>query len=137
MGNSIGSAVSSNMEQMQRKLQEEMREKQWEMQLRGQERMMRTQLSMQMAMARERMYWMGGAYGAALTGVLGAKLKGHAIPKVTAVPLAVFTIFLAYQADFAWGNKAERINKMRREILENEKHWFAPLTVESTKDLPK
>jgi hypothetical protein len=67
------------MEQMQRKLQEEMREKQWEMQLRGQERMMRTQLSMQMAMARERMYWMGGAYCAALTGVLGAKLKGHAI----------------------------------------------------------
>jgi len=130
MGNSIGSAVSHSMEQTQRNLQQEMLQKQWELQLRGQERMMRSQIAMQMAASRDLCYWMGSVLVVGVAGLSVAVVKGKRPPPVVIIPLAIYSIVLAYQVDFAFGNKAERIRKMRDEIITKEEHWFVPLTVD-------
>jgi len=45
---------------------------------------------------------------------------------------------VGYMGDMAYGNKAERINRMMDDILEKEKdsHWFTPLLVDES-DVPK
>lgn len=41
------------------------------------------------------------------------------------VPIIVGGTFLAYQWDFCWGTKLERINKMADDLA-LEQHWFNP-----------
>jgi hypothetical protein len=75
----------------------------------------------------------GGTYGLLLTAATVRYLKTKSVPVAAVVPIVFVPIFLAYQADFAYGNKAERIKRMRDEITK-EKHWFVPLTVDHVKD---
>jgi len=114
---------------MQKEMQERMGRTQMIAQARGGERMRRLQLSMQMAFVREQLYWFGGVYSLGLLGVTAQVIKTKSIPKVAAIPLVVAGTFIAYQWDFAYGNKIDRINKIHHDILREEKHWFVPLLI--------
>ena len=77
-------------------------------QIAGQERMMRAQISMKMAMMRELLYWIGGVYALGIAGLTIYSIKNRKFPKIAAAPLVLVSTFLAYQIDFAYGNKMER-----------------------------
>ncbi len=129
-----------------------MMKKQQEMQLRLGERQRRMMVTQMLAQQRETFWWLSGAYGTILTGVVTfAKVKGSEIsnpdlqlclvtkkgvkysggvPKAVFGPLALYGVVIGYFWDMAYGTKMERINRMMNDILTKEKdeHWFAPLT---------
>ena len=99
-------------------------EKQKEMgatQREAQKTMMQEQMKKQMAMAiagqREMLNWQFGTYIGFVTGVVVAKLKGASLPAAARVPLIIAPIIMAYQADMAYGNKADRIKAEADRIL--------------------
>jgi ABC-type cobalt transport system substrate-binding protein len=57
----------------------------------------------------------------------------RAVPPVVALPLAAYTIVLAYNADAAYGNKMERVNKEFNKITTQESHWFTPIDAPQSK----
>eukprot|EP00747_Dinoflagellata_sp_TGD_P031579 gnl/TRDRNA2_/TRDRNA2_135383_c0_seq1.p1 gnl/TRDRNA2_/TRDRNA2_135383_c0~~gnl/TRDRNA2_/TRDRNA2_135383_c0_seq1.p1 ORF type:complete len:221 (-),score=48.05 gnl/TRDRNA2_/TRDRNA2_135383_c0_seq1:383-979(-) len=94
-----------------------------------------TQIAMRIAVLRDRVHWLLAFYGTMLVvnavrvKKLGIVDKRLAIGSFEPMPLTYFpyvaTPFLfAYQADFAYGSKAERLNIETQNILRNEKHWF-------------
>lgn len=134
MGNSIATA----MVEKQKEMQQEMMQKQLKMQVRGQERMRRMMVASQMAMMREQLMWEGGFKknemmklifeGLLSFGLLGlaAYSAKNGFPKPAIIPITVIGTVVSYQIDFAYGNKAERINNMTKEILEDPSYWFVP-----------
>lgn len=131
MGN-IGSSIADRMvekqKQTQLELQEVMMQKQWKNNLKGQERMRRTMIAQQMAMARERLWWFAGFVGTLCLGIGGYAIKHKRVPPAAIAPLFALLTITAYQADFAYGNKIERVNRMMNEIVDSGKYWFTPLT---------
>lgn len=109
--------------------QEDMRQ----MQLATQERMRRLQTAQMMAMRRDLVMWMGSAWGLAVSGLAAARMAGRPVPPVVALPLAAYTIVLAYNADAAYGNKMERVNKEFNKITTQESHWFTPIDAPQSK----
>eukprot|EP00834_Sanchytrium_tribonematis_P006624 NODE_505_length_6682_cov_0.825394.p7 type:complete len:107 gc:universal NODE_505_length_6682_cov_0.825394:5658-5338(-) len=101
----MGNLISGNMAEMQRK---------------SMEKQQKTMVAMTMANSRDLCLWIGGTWAAVGTGLL---LAGNRAPRVALVPFGVLSIVFAYNVDFAYGNKAERI---RQEFLkiQNEDHWF-------------
>jgi len=136
----IGSSIASSMKNMQEEMMEKQKKFQGEMQERMmgnqkenqrimQEKMRRQMLSFQMAMARERFYWLAGVGAFFLTGIAAAAARGKAHAALIA-PVTAYSVLMAYQWDFAWGGKANRIFEFQKQILteEGEKnYWFTPL----------
>merc|ERR1719424_1215915 len=90
---------------------------------------------MRIAVLRDRVHWLLAFYGTMIvTNAIRLKRFGIvdkrlAIGAFEPMPFAYFpyvgTPFLfMYQADFAYGSKAERLNIETQNILRNEKHWF-------------
>jgi hypothetical protein len=119
MGQSISNSIKSAMAAQQ----EDMRQ----MQLATQERMRRMQMAQMMAMRRDMVMWMGGAWALAVSALVAGRAAGRAVPPIAALPLAAYTVVLAYNADAAYGNKMERVNKEFDKIVTSEKHWFTPI----------
>lgn len=82
--------------------------------------------AMQMAFARDLVYWYGGVFATVCTGVTAYTFKTKKFPIIASIPLFAIGTILAYQIDFAYGNKANRVNKIKQDILK-EKHWFVPI----------
>jgi hypothetical protein len=135
MGNSIAQTMSSSMAKTQEEMQGKMLKKQQHMQMRMQDRMRRTMVAQQMAFTRDLVHWMSGVYSATLVGVTAYTIKNRKFPKVAIVPLALFGTVIAYQADFAYGNKVERVNRMMNDdILTNKNYWFVPIDPEEDEE---
>jgi hypothetical protein len=113
-------AVKSSIKQAMSESQKEMMAKQEEMTRKMQDRQMKVMNGMQMAATRDLVHWMGGVYGIMLTGLAGGALAGHKIPRAAGAPLLIFTTVLAYQIDFAYGHKADRIRGYYEDILAKE-----------------
>ena len=113
------------MKDAQREMQAEMQEKQLHMMIKTQERMKRMQVAQMLAVSRERFYWLGSVYGLLLAGATAFAARNKHFPRALGVPIIVGGIFMAYNYDLCWGNKLERINRMAKEI-EQEDHWFNP-----------
>jgi hypothetical protein len=93
------------------------------------------QIATRIAVLRDRVHWLLAFYGTMLAvNALRVRKVGVADPRMAIgpfepMPLAFFpyiaTPFLfAYQADFAYGTKAERLNIEMQNIVRNESHWF-------------
>eukprot|EP01080_Neovahlkampfia_damariscottae_P000351 gene351-6765_t len=124
MGNSIAQSMAENQKIVMREMQEEQLGKMWDQMVRGQERMRRLQMSMAIAMTKERLNWMGGVYGLFTCGLTIRVLKKQPVPPIVIVPMILGGALIGYQADLAYGNKANRINKMTEEIMKNEDYWY-------------
>merc|ERR1719210_3286881 len=90
------------------------------------------QLALRIAILRDRVHWLIGFYGVM---ILANQLRVRRIKlrdptaSWSPLPLANFPYIatpfaFAYQADFAYGGKAERLHIEVQNILRNEKHWF-------------
>mmetsp|Transcript_5329 Transcript_5329/g.6817 ORF Transcript_5329/g.6817 Transcript_5329/m.6817 type:complete len:216 (-) Transcript_5329:46-693(-) len=85
-----------------------------------------TQISMRMAMLRDRVHWLVAFY----TVILGVNFaRRRVLGRFEAMPLAYYPYIMTpfafmYQADYAYGSKSERINFEALQIVKNEKHWF-------------
>eukprot|EP01122_Echinamoeba_exundans_P005595 TRINITY_DN15747_c0_g1_i1.p1 TRINITY_DN15747_c0_g1~~TRINITY_DN15747_c0_g1_i1.p1 ORF type:complete len:158 (-),score=24.13 TRINITY_DN15747_c0_g1_i1:42-458(-) len=125
----MGAQFSQTFADKQREVQAEMMQKQTENMLRTQERMRRMMVAQQLAVARERFYWIGGTYATALTAFSAFVVKNKRVPPAAAIPLFIGTVVTAHQADLAYGTKLERINKMTGDLLTQNQgeHWFVPL----------
>jgi len=123
----MGNSIANSMAEKQKEMQKEMIKVQQQNMLKSQERMRRMQIAAAMAMARDQVMWMTGAGGIALTGLGAYTLRVKAFPKVAIVPITIYSYILAYQWDFAYGNKTERVNKMFNDIITTEQHWFVPI----------
>jgi len=111
MGGSISKTFSDKMAENQKN---------------GQETMRRTMLATQVAARRDLVQWMGATWCLLASGVTVAAAK-RKLPPAAAVPFTIFSIVLAYNWDFAYGNKLERINAEYEKITTQEKHWYVPL----------
>jgi hypothetical protein len=129
----IGQSIATSMAENQKKMMEEQMKKQYEMQKKAQERMRRQMISQQMAMARERVYWMGAAYSGLVLGLIMNTIKTKKFPTMAIPPLYISSFVLSYQIDFAFYNKAERINEIQKKILTEEQHWFVPIDIPENK----
>ena len=83
-------------------------------------------LSQQMAITRERAWWFLGGLGLMSTGMIVGALRGKNV-SVLAGPLTAVSLVTAYQFDFAYGSKPQRIREMHEEILNDPKYWFNPV----------
>ena len=54
---------------------------------------------------------------ALLCGVVGMKLAGKTPPAAALGPLGIGPLYIAYQADFAYGNKADRVRGYYESIM--------------------
>lgn len=97
--------------------QKEMAVIQRENQKKMMEEQMKKQLSMAMASQRELLNWELSAYGTFATVFTLGKLARRPVPHVAVVPLVVAPVILAYQWDFAYGTKADRIKAEADKIL--------------------
>jgi len=83
-------------------------------------------IAQNIAMTRERFWWLASFGGLAYTGSFVAIMKKKFTPAAGG-PLVVFTFLLAYTWDLAYGNKMARINSMMEDMIENEPHFFTPI----------
>ena len=116
------------MAEAQAKAQRAMIQRQLAMQLEMRERMMAAQV----AGARDLVQWLGGALAIAAPALIaGAARSGN---RALVVPLVPFSLVTAYNYDFAYGSKPERIAAEAERILRDERALFrlpgAPLTVD-------
>jgi hypothetical protein len=128
MGAALGLPNPAAMAESQARAQRAMIQRQLAMQLEMRERM----LAAQVAGARDLVHWLLGTLAVVAPAlVLGAARTGNRALLVPLVPLSVIT---AYNADFAYGGKPERITAEAERILRDERALFrlpgAPLTVD-------
>ena len=95
-------------------MQETMRENQMALM----ERQRRLMMAQQMAAARERFWWMAGSASMVGMGFLRTKSP------LLLVPLGALSVVSAYTWDMGYGSKIDRINRMHREILNDDTYWF-------------
>ncbi|KAI8619948.1 hypothetical protein BC830DRAFT_1164959 [Chytriomyces sp. MP71] len=95
------------------------------MELRQNKNMRDTQMAMNIAMTKDRVYWMIGAVGA--LGTIGGLRK---IARVTpampipAIPGIIVSAVILYQADLVWGDKMNRIHDDAEHIKQDPRFWF-------------
>ncbi|XP_046405237.1 plasminogen receptor (KT) [Ischnura elegans] len=117
MGNIFKSAAEEHL----RKNQEfvaEMNKITVERQIQMQNQMRERLMSMQIARARELLYWLGSFYVLAALGMVAGYRRGRK-PGVLA-PLLPLTFIVGYQADMAYGNKLHRIRGEAENIIQFE-----------------
>ena len=78
-------------------------------------------IAMSMATSRDLCYWIAGVFSLYSSILL---LTPKPIYKPAFIPLGIMSIVFAYNADYAWGTKAERIRKEFYKINLQESHWF-------------
>src|SRR5689334_20319401 len=109
MGNSIANqmaaAMAENQKRVQRELQDEMGQRQLRNMMIGQERMRRVMAAQAIAVARERMPWVGGFWAMITCGMVGAAVKNPHAVKIGVVPYSAFTLVAAYFWDLAYYTK--------------------------------
>jgi len=138
MGNYVTTPLIEKQKEVQKEMQKEMVEVQMKNMMLGQERMRRMMIAQQMALTRERLWWLGGIGGFATFGLAGYAARTRTFPTPAIVPLIGYWTACAYQWDFAYGTKPDRINKYTNEILEDPKYWFTPvLPTEVAEVVPK
>src|SRR3990167_1921748 len=94
--------------------------------IKGKKRQRDIELSSRMATYRDRVWWLIGFYATMGTVSFARMLiirKFDPLPLRT-VPYVLVPFVVAYQADFAYGTKADRINKMATHIRDHENYWF-------------
>lgn len=128
MGAALGLPNPAAMADAQARAHRAMIQRQLAMQLEMRERMMAAQV----AGARDLVTWLGATLAVAAPALaLGAARSGNRALLVPLVPLAIIT---AYNYDFAFGSKPERIVAEAERILRDERALFrlpgAPLTVD-------
>jgi hypothetical protein len=100
------------------------------MQKKGMERQRRLMIAFGLAAAQERCYWLGGAWSFATLGLLTSVIRKKPLHSIAIAPYIGGTAFLAYNLDFAFGGKPNRINEMSKKILADESYWFVPIEVD-------
>jgi len=128
MGAALGLPNPAAMADAQARAQRAMIQRQLAMQLEMRERMMAAQV----AGARDLVHWLGGTLAVVAPALaLGAARSGNRALLAPLLPLSVIT---AYNYDFAFGSKPERIVAEAERILRDERALFrlpgAPLTVD-------
>jgi hypothetical protein len=134
MGNTIAKAITEQTRKIQEEMQEKMAKMQMENMIRGQERQRRMMIAQQIAVSRELFWWFAAFYSTACLGLITAAIKRKKIPPVVLIPFVPLTLFMAYQWDFAYGNKPARIQRIFERVLKEEGKWYTPLTP-SEKDI--
>lgn len=117
----MGGSLRKSFEENWRKNQEfitEMNKVTLERQIHEQNQIRERLMAMQLARAREILYWFGSFYVIASAGML-AGFKRTLKPGVLA-PILPLTFVLAYQADMAYGNKLHRIRLEAENIMQFE-----------------
>jgi len=116
MGNTIGSSVGGAVAGKMKEAQNELVKIQQENMIKGQERQRKVMMSMQIAGTREMLNWTVPVWSLAalVAGVTAARGKPVPRPFLALIPTGLVLLF---QADLAYGNKAERIQKYYRETL--------------------
>lgn len=94
------------------------------MQASTQERMMKLQITMKLANAREMLNWVGGALALITTGVAVAAIRKKPVPKVMTAPIFVLSFYSAFLYDLAYGTKINRIKRYQEEIEKDDRLWF-------------
>ncbi|KAI9334010.1 hypothetical protein BDR26DRAFT_867630 [Obelidium mucronatum] len=95
------------------------------MELRQNKNMRDTQLAMQIAMTKDRVFWMVGAIGTlGSVGLLRTLAKKTPAVPIPVIPATIVTTIILYQADLVWGNKMNRIHDEAEEIKKDPRFWF-------------
>ncbi|XP_027217103.1 plasminogen receptor (KT) isoform X1 [Penaeus vannamei] len=114
MGNSADKGLNENLRRNHELMAESQRiglERQIHMQNEMREKLM----SMQIARARELLYWFGAFYAISAIGMIAGFRRTR--KPGTLVPLLPLTFIVAYQADLAYGSKLNRIKMEAENIL--------------------
>mmetsp|Transcript_140 Transcript_140/g.240 ORF Transcript_140/g.240 Transcript_140/m.240 type:complete len:156 (+) Transcript_140:51-518(+) len=93
-----------------------------------------TQMSMQLAMSRERMMWFSGFLGVVVTGLTAASIKRKAIHPGCIALLPLGTSY-GYMWDAAYGTKINRCREESKNIIEDTSLWFVQELEDAKKDL--
>ena len=130
MGNSIGSLADKFVSHAGNVIEEKQREAfklQQLAQIKSLKRQRDFEIANKIALCRDRVWWMTAFYITMGTVSIGRMihLRQFAPLPLSFVPYVLVPYLVGYQADLAYGNKAERINKMVQKIIhEEEGHWF-------------
>ena len=114
----MGGAISSGVAQVEHTIDEKMMKRAMLQR--------EIQLSIGIAQARDNLNWFASLYTALLTGLIVAKVANMPIPKAAAIPVFMGAFGLAFQADFAYGNKLARVTREAEFIMDNEQERFIP-----------
>ncbi|KAK7794364.1 hypothetical protein R5R35_007245 [Gryllus longicercus] len=117
----MGTIITKSMEENLRRNQEfitEMNKITVERQIQMQNQMRERMTAMQIARARELLYWFGSFYALATLGMV-AGFRRTRKPGVL-IPLLPLTFITAYQADMAYGNKLHRLRAEAENIMQFE-----------------
>jgi hypothetical protein len=117
----MGFNASKIMEENLKKNQDfitEMNKVTVERQIQMQNQMRERMMAMQVARARELLYWLSSFYGLAALGMVSGFRRTRK-PGVL-IPLLPLTFIVAYQADMAYGNKLHRIRLEAENIMSYE-----------------
>ncbi|KAJ3105525.1 tRNA-splicing endonuclease subunit sen54 [Phlyctochytrium planicorne] len=83
------------------------------------------QMAIQIAMTKDRVYWMLGFAGAMGTvGLVRKTMKASPVMPLPLIPGLIFTTVVLYQADMVWGNKMNRIKDEADLIRSDSRFWF-------------
>jgi len=129
MGNYIASSMAEKQKEVQKEMQKEMQEIQMVNMIRGQERMRRMMIVQQMAMTRERLWWIA-AFGTVFTGAVFGYIRHvgwNNFPKPALLSVLTYWYVTCFQYDLAYGSKIERVNKYTNQILQDPSYWFNPV----------
>ena len=118
--------VNSTMAMVAEK-QKEIAQKQQVMQFKKMKNRRDMELATRMAMTRDRVIWMSSfvAFMGTLATVRSIAHKRFSSPPLASIPVVAVSFLIAYQMDFAYGTKSERVQKEAHKILKEElHHWF-------------
>jgi len=128
MGGSINSSIATKMKEAQKEAQSAMAEMQKNNMVKSQDRMLRVQMATQMAFSRDIFLWMGGVWVTLVAGtVVRVAVTRKPPPPALIGPIFGLGIGAAYQYDMGYGNKINRIEKARQDILNDPNYWFNPI----------
>ena len=98
-----------------------------ENQKKAMDKQQKTMIAMGVANSRDLSVWIGGVWSALTVGLLVNHKHVH---RAVFVPYSILSVVLAYNIDFAYGNKAERIRKEFYKINALESHWYTKQEVD-------
>jgi hypothetical protein len=98
--------------------------------------MRRNQIAFQIAMLRERTYWLGGYWVFLSLAVIGAARRKPDALSVLIIPYSAYSTMTLYMLDFAWFTKPNRINEIAQEVQHDTNYWFVPLLPTSINEVP-
>ncbi|KXJ24040.1 plasminogen receptor (KT) [Exaiptasia diaphana] len=117
MGSTVSTAMDENLKKNQA-FMKETQQLQLGRQMQMQTQMQRRQMSMMLAGSREMFMWLASFYGIATVGMFAGYMKTKN-PAVIA-PFLPLSFIVGYQADYAYGNKIDRIRDEAERIMREE-----------------